>query len=67
MNLKREDLEDYFEIQCSVIGTKGVKQKDSKYKIFTKKELIKRLKNVLPENEFGYSLIIAGDPKTKGQ
>lgn len=46
------------EIQISIIGTKGIEQKDSEYKIYNKDEVLKRVKEFLNE-DYGYSVVVA--------
>ncbi len=63
--IKKDVLEDYFQFVTTIIGTKGVKQKESEFRLYTKDELIKRLQGLLPE-EHKYSVLTAADEKEKG-
>jgi len=63
--VKKDLLEEYFQFVTTIIGTKGVKQNESEFRVYTKDELIKRLQDLLPE-EHKYSVLTAADEKEKG-
>jgi len=63
--VKKDLLEEYFQFVTTIIATKGVKQKESEFRIYTKDELIKRLEELLPE-EHKYSVLTAADEKEFG-
>lgn len=44
------------QIVISIVGTKEVKQKDSDYKIYTKEQVLERVKELLDDN-YGYSVV----------
>jgi len=54
--VKKDILEEYFQFVTTIIATKGVKQEESEFRIYTKDEIIIRLKNLLPE-EHKYSIV----------
>ena len=59
----RKELDNYAQIEFSVVGTEGAKENE--FKVYTKEELLERLDELLPE-KFGFSLIFALDPKEEG-
>ena len=44
------------DLRIKIIGTKGVKQIDSEFKIYSKEELIERITEYLDEG-YGYSIV----------
>ena len=63
--IRREHIEEYFQFVTTIIATKGVKQTDSEFRVYTKEEILKRLEELLP-NEHKYSVITMADEKEKG-
>ena len=63
MEATRQELEEYAQIEFSVVGTEGAVEND--FKVYTKAELLERLEEVLPQ-KFGFSLVFGLDPKEKG-
>lgn len=63
METTKEQLDEYAQIEFSVVGTEGAVE--SEFKVYTKEELLERLEEVLP-HKFGFSLIFGLDSKEKG-
>lgn len=62
-----EELKDYFHIEICLIGTKGaLRENNAEFEVYTKEELLERLKDLLPEGEFGYSILSATREGDKG-
>ncbi|HEC66528.1 MAG TPA: hypothetical protein ENI23_14670 [bacterium] len=59
----REELDNYAQIEFSVVGTEGAIENE--FKVYKKKELLKRLDELLPE-KFGFSVVFALNPKEEG-
>ena len=58
-----EELEEYAQIEFSVVGTEGAME--NRFKVYSKEELLERLQEVLPD-KFGFSIIFGLNPKEKG-
>lgn len=62
-----EELKDYFHIEISLIGTKGaLTNNNGEFEVYNKEELLERLEDILPEEEFGYSILSVTRPEDKG-
>ncbi len=66
--IKQEELAEYFQFDISIIATKGAlnNQETSKYDIYNKEELIERLEEIIPGEDFGFSILAATKDKDKG-
>ncbi len=63
METNRQELEEYEQIEFSVVRTEG--DVENEFKVYSKEELLERLEEVLP-GKFGFSLIFGLDSKEKG-
>lgn len=62
-----EELKDYFHIEISLIGTKGALTNNNEgFEVYKKEELLERLKDILPDLDFGYSILSATQEGDKG-
>ncbi len=60
MPTTREELDNYYQIEFSVVGTEGAEENE--FKVYKKEELLERLDELLPE-KFGFSIVFGLDPK----
>ena len=66
--IKQQELEEHFQIKIEIIGTKGaLKEKGLyEYEIYNKEELLEALERLVPEEEFGYSILAITKEEDKG-
>ncbi len=63
---KKEELEEWFQINLTIVGTKGSLNEESEFEVYNKEELLSRLDELLPEGEFGYSIVMGLNKDDKG-
>lgn len=63
MNQTKEELDEYAQIEFTVVGTDGAREEE--FKVYTKEELIKMLNETLPE-KFGFSIVFGLNPEEYG-
>ena len=59
----KEELENYLQIEFSVVGTEGAIEDE--FKVYNKEELLNYLDETLPE-KFGFSVVFGLDPGVEG-
>ncbi len=59
----KEELENYLQIEFSIVGTEGAIE--NKFKVYNKEELLNYLDEILPE-KFGFSVVFGLNPKVEG-
>jgi hypothetical protein len=66
--IKQEELKEYLLFDITIIATKGAmnEKEKSDYEIYNKEELLERLEEIIPEEEFGFSILAATKDEDKG-